>query len=206
MSNPITPPAPLDPNSLQGQLLIAMPSLDDPNFDHSVIYVCQHDEDSAMGLVLNHPIRGLDFGRMLDELGIEMTDGERATQKIFNGGPVQNDRGFVLHSLDYCLKDITLRLTRDGEPAPVSGLGLTATRDILVDLSKGEGPQDAVIALGYAGWTAGQLEEEIRQNVWLIAPADKAIIFTNTPERMWEKALSSLGISQEHLSTQSGTA
>jgi putative transcriptional regulator len=201
-----TPPPSSDPNSLQGHLLIAMPGLDDPNFDHSVIYICQHDDASAMGLVLNHPIQGLDFGRMMDELGIEGVDTDRTRQKIFNGGPVQNDRGFVLHSLDYCLEDITLSLTGSEDINEATGLGLTATRDILVDLSNGKGPRDALIALGYAGWTAGQLEAEIRQNTWLIAPADKAIIFARDPARMWEMAISSLGIAPEHLSGQSGSA
>lgn len=205
MNTPL-PPLSSDPNSLQGNLLIAMPGLDDPNFDHSVIYICQHDEGSAMGLVLNHPIEGLDFGRMMDELGIEASDSHRVRQKIFNGGPVQNDRGFVLHTLDYCLKDVTLPLAKEPQTTDDAGLGLTATRDILVDLSEGKGPRDALIALGYAGWTAGQLEAEIRQNTWLVAPANQAIIFARDPARMWEMAIASLGISPEHLSIQSGSA
>ena len=203
--------------SYQGRLLIAMPVLQDQSFDHTVIYLCQHDETHAMGLILNQPIEGLDFGRMLRELGIApgLADGDRelSGKTIFRGGPVQNDRGFVLHTLDYHIEDITLNLGPPSDSGPETpampeisdSVGLTATRDILVDLSKGTGPQQSLIALGYAGWGPGQLETELSHNAWLIAPATKDLIFGD-PELMWARALERLGVQPGHLSIVAGTA
>jgi len=199
--------------SYQGQLLIAMPALNDQPFNHTVIYVCQHDEEHAMGLILNQPINGLTFSKMMKELGIT-GDSPRfsqglASQKIYHGGPVQNDRGFVLHSLDYQIDDITLDLggpfisRPDGEE---QGMGLTASRDILVDLSGGGGPAHSLIALGYAGWGPGQLESELSQNAWLVAPASQELIFGGDPEHLWSRALASMGIEPGHLSGIAGTA
>ncbi len=205
---------PEDHVSFQGSLLIAMPSLQEQTFDHTVIYLCQHDETHAMGLILNQPIEGLDFGRMLRELGISpgLAGGDRqlSGKNIFRGGPVQNDRGFVLHSLDYSIADITLNLgtVPDTGPAaaePGEGVGLTATRDILVDLSKGQGPQHSLIALGYAGWGPGQLENELSHNAWLVAPAAQDLIFGD-PEFLWSRALERLGVQPGHLSSVAGTA
>ena len=199
--------------SYKGSLLIAMPGLSSQPFDHSVIYLCQHDEDHAMGLILNQPISGLNFSRMMKELGIKSADhGITQTlsrKRIYRGGPVQNDRGFVLHSLDYQLDDITLDLGGPFIQRPngeEQGLGLTASRDILVDLSSGAGPARTLIALGYAGWGAGQLENEISQNAWLVAPASQDLIFYNDPEHLWSRALATLGIAPGHLSGFSGTA
>ncbi len=198
--------------SYQGSLLIAMPSLDGDGFAHSVVYVCRHDETHAMGLILNQPITGLDFGIMLKELGIGPGQAEAEArlgrQKIFRGGPVQGDRGFVLHSLDYQLSEATLPLggpfeTHDGEE---EGVGLTASRDILIDLSKGVGPARTLIALGYAGWGPGQLEDEIGQNAWLIAPASQDLLFAGDPGTLWARALAALGIEAGHLSGSVGTA
>ncbi|MBW8880465.1 MAG: YqgE/AlgH family protein [Asticcacaulis sp.] len=195
--------------SYQGQLLIAMPGLSDQPFDHSVVYVCQHDENHAMGLILNQPINGLNFGKMIRELGINGGDHTPSMQKIFRGGPVQNDRGFVLHSLDYQLDNITLELgapfinREDGEE---QGVGLTASRDILVDLSSGAGPARSMIALGYAGWGPGQLENEITQNAWLVAPASQELIFLSEPEQLWSAALGTLGVEPGHLSGAAGRA
>jgi putative transcriptional regulator len=195
--------------SYQGQLLIAMPSLADQPFDHSVIYLCQHDDQHAMGLILNQPISGLNFSKMMKELGIESGNRRLATQKIYRGGPVQNDRGFVLHSLDYQIDDITLDLggpfisRPDGEE---QGVGLTASRDILVDLSGGAGPARSLIALGYAGWGPGQLESELSQNAWLVAPASQELLFGGDPDHLWARALASMGIEPVHLSGFAGTA
>ncbi|MFT4076137.1 MAG: YqgE/AlgH family protein [Asticcacaulis sp.] len=199
--------------SYQGQLLIAMPALNDQPFNHSVIYLCQHDAEHAMGLVLNQPINGLNFSQMMKELGIESHNPifarRLATQKIYRGGPVQNDRGFVLHTLDYQLSDVTLDLggpfisRPDGEE---QGVGLTASRDILVDLSGGTGPARSLIALGYAGWGPGQLEAEISQNAWLVAPASQELLFGGDPEHLWSRALASMGIDAGHLSGTAGTA
>ncbi len=207
--------APEDHVSFQGNLLIAMPLLTDESFDHTVIYLCQHDETHAMGLILNQPIDGLDFGRMLHELGISpgLAGGDLSlsAQKIFRGGPVQNDRGFVLHSLDYQLEDITLNLgppyftTPEMPLEPSDTVGLTATRDILVDLSKGTGPQHSLIALGYAGWGPGQLESELSHNAWLVAPATQDLIFGD-PDLLWARALEKLGVQPGHLSSAAGTA
>ena len=210
-------PSSEDHVSYQGSLLIAMPVLQEQSFDHTVIYLCQHDETHAMGLILNQPIEGLDFGRMLRELGISpgvsVGDRQLSGKTIYRGGPVQNDRGFVLHSLDYSIEDITLNLGPPAEPSldtPVltetaNGVGLTATRDILVDMSKGTGPQHALIALGYAGWGPGQLETELSHNAWLVAPASQDLIF-GAPDRMWARALERLGVQPGHLSSVSGTA
>jgi putative transcriptional regulator len=199
--------------SYQGQLLIAMPALNDQPFNHTVIYMCQHDEDHAMGLILNQPITGLSFNRMMKELGIESGNPRHtqglAMQKIYHGGPVQNDRGFVLHSLDYQIDDITLDLggpfisRPDGEE---QGVGLTASRDILVDLSGGAGPARSLIALGYAGWGPGQLESELSQNAWLVAPASQELIFGGDPEHLWARALAGMGIEPGHLSGTAGRA
>ena len=195
--------------SYQGHLLIAMPSLAGEPFEHSVIYLCQHDEDHAMGLILNQPINGLSFARMMKELGINNGNRSLDSQKILRGGPVQNDRGFVLHSLDYKLSDATLPL---GEPfiqlpdGQAQGVGLTASRDILVDLSSGAGPQHAIIALGYAGWGSGQLETELGANAWLVAPASQDLLFGGDAEHMWMRALASLGVDPAHLSGTAGTA
>jgi putative transcriptional regulator len=198
--------ASLPPPSLKGQLLIAMPGLKDPHFDHSVIYLCQHDSESAMGLVLNHPLKGLSFFEMLDELGIE-SGPKRKSVSLHHGGPVRSDQGFVLHSLDYSLDDSTLPLIPpDEDPGFANGLGLTASRDILVDMAQGKGPASALITLGYAGWNAGQIEAEIRDNAWLIAPANAALVFHCKPADMWHEALSTLGVSANHLSGDSGHA
>lgn len=195
--------------SYQGSLLIAMPGLGDASFSHSVIYLCRHDPLHGMGIILNQPISGLDFRVMLRELNIPEGHAGRnpalAQQKIFRGGPVQMDRGFVLHSLDYQLEDATLPLVppvgEDGDP-----IGLTASRDILVALSQGRGPQHSLIALGYAGWGPGQLEAELTQNAWIVAPATHDLLFGGDTDHLWHRALSSLGIDAAHLSGTAGNA
>jgi putative transcriptional regulator len=196
-------------DSYQGRLLIAMPGLSAPPFDHSVIYLCQHDAEHAMGLILNQPIRGLRLERILKELGLKNEEKAVGGVQVFNGGPVQSDRGFVLHSLDYQLNDITVDLggpsirTRNGAKR---GLGLTISRDILLDMAGGAGPEHALIALGYAGWGPGQLEDEIAQNAWLVAPASQALIFMDDPEQLWTAAVTSLGVTPGHLSGAAGNA
>ncbi|EGF89870.1 hypothetical protein ABI_42930 [Asticcacaulis biprosthecium C19] len=195
--------------SLQGQFLIAMPGLSGEPFEHSVVYVCQHDENHAMGLILNQPINGLNFGKMIRELGIDSGDRAPSLQKIFRGGPVQNDRGFVLHSLDYQIDNITVELGgpfQEGQDGEETGMGLTASRDILVDLSSGSGPARSVIALGYAGWGPGQLENELSANAWLVAPASQELIFLSEPEQLWSAALATLGVEPGHLSGVAGRA
>ena len=198
--------------SFQGSLLIAMPGLTEAPFAHSVIYVCRHDEVHGMGLVLNQPIEGLDFGVMLRELNIPsgQTSGDRvlARRKVFHGGPVQNDRGFVLHSLDYRLHDATLPIAPygTGDDSIEDGVGLTASRDILADMARGSGPRHAIIALGYAGWGPGQLENELAQNAWIVAPASYDLLFRNGYDNLWARALASLGVEAGHLSGVAGRA
>lgn len=192
--------------SLQGTLLIAMPSLHDHNFDHSVVLVCQHDDSHALGLVLNQPMERINFKRLVEDLDIPLDVDQSAQNRIgktqiFRGGPVETERGFVLHSLDYQNRAGTLRFS-----GATDGFGLTATRDILVDIANEKGPSQSLIALGYAGWGAGQLEQELSQNAWLTAPADPQLVFTQDRSNLWQKALSSLGIRPEHLSGQTGTA
>lgn len=198
--------------SFQGSLLIAMPGLTEAPFAHSVVYMCRHDELHGMGLVLNQPIEGLDFGVMLQELNIPAgpaaQDRTVSRRKIFRGGPVQNDRGFVLHSLDYRLHDATLPIAPygTGDDSIDEGVGLTASRDILSDMARGAGPQHAIIALGYAGWGPGQLENELAQNAWIVAPASYDLLFRNGYDNLWVRALGSLGIEAGHLSGAAGRA
>jgi putative transcriptional regulator len=195
---------------LMGKLLIAMPSLKAPDFDHSVIYICQHDKDGAMGLIVNHPIKGLNLGQMLGEMGISLQEGAKASQGVFHGGPLQSDRGFVLHSLDYYLEDITLPLSVFSEDEIEiqipKGLGLTASRDILIDIAAHKGPDKSLISLGYAGWGSGQLENEIRDNCWLVVASHSELIFAPNPAHIWCDALKTLGISPAHLSPDAGQA
>ena len=186
-----------------------MPATGDASFAHSVIYLCRHDPLHGMGIILNQPISGLDFRVMLRELNIPEGGALRnpvlAGQNIFRGGPVQMDRGFVLHSLDFQIEDATLPLTppagEDGDP-----VGLTASRDILVALSQGQGPRHSLIALGYAGWGPGQLEAELAQNAWIVAPATHDLLFGGDSENLWNRAMASLGVDPAHLSGTAGTA
>lgn len=192
--------------SLAGKLLIAMPSLNDPNFDHAVVLVCRHDEQHALGLVLNQPMERVNFKRLVDDLDIDLESehdpkGQLANSLIYRGGPVETERGFVLHSLDYALSDGTLKVN-----AAKGEFGLTATRDILVDMAKARGPEKAIVTLGYSGWSAGQLEQELTQNAWLIAPASPELVFCRDTQKLWSKALQSIGIRSENLSGLTGTA
>lgn len=208
MSRPESPALNETHASYQGSLIIAMPGLSDPSFAHAVIYLCRHDSEHAMGLILNQPINGLDFSVMLRELGIPagvtLGNAVLSNQKIYRGGPVQGDRGFVLHSLDYRLHEATLDLSALAEDG--DGVGLTASRDILVDLSKGEGPAQTLIVLGYAGWGPGQLESEMAHNAWIVAPATHELLFGGDPDHLWNRALASLGIEPGHLSGTAGNA
>lgn len=181
---------------LTGKLLIAMPGMGDPRFEHSVIFVCAHSDDGAMGLIINKPAREVAFSEILGQLDIEATDRIRALPVHF-GGPVEMARGFVLHSLDYTSSLQTLE---------VAGFGMTATLDILEDIAKGEGPAQSVMALGYAGWGPGQLEAEISQNGWLTCDASADVVFALPDADKWTAALSSLGIDPLTLSSTAGRA
>ena len=163
---------------LAGQLLIAMPQLSDPNFARAVVYVCAHTADGAMGLVINRALDGVSFPELLDQLGIPAGPGAEQI-RIYFGGPVEAGRGFVLHSTDY-VHESTLMVDK--------GVALTATVDVLRAISSGTGPHAALLALGYAGWNAGQLDAEILDNSWLTLAAEPDLLFGGDPDGKWERA------------------
>ncbi len=181
---------------LVGQLLVAMPGMPDPRFAKSVIYICAHNDDGAMGLVINQPLIDLTFPDLLDQLNLKQTD-PGAQISIQFGGPVEQGRGFVLHSPDY-LHESTLVV--DGEVA------LTGTVDILQAIADGSGPRARILALGYAGWGPGQLDHEILENGWLTVEADPGLVFETGLEQKWEGALTKLGIDLSLLSEEAGHA
>ena len=188
---------PVDSRHLDGKLLIAMPSMGDPRFARSVIFMCAHSDEGAMGLIVNKPAPDLDFADLLEQLDMKVTDDSRQI-RVHIGGPVEHGRGFVLHSPDYAGSDSTLRVDDD--------FGMTATLDILEDISQGRGPRDCLLALGYAGWGPGQLEGEIQANGWLTCEASHDLVFSRSDAEKWEAALASLGISPSFLSAEGGTA
>lgn len=181
---------------LGGQLLIAMPSMQDPRFAHSVICLCTHSRDGAMGIVLNQKVDGLTFDTLLNQLKIEPVPPARRIRLLL-GGPVDAGRGFVLHSADWFAEG-SLRVTED--------VALTASVDILKALAEGNGPRQGLLALGYAGWAPGQLEDEIHRNSWLSVPADEALIFADDLDRTWHKALAKLKVDPLLLSGTAGHA
>ncbi len=191
---------------LEGQFLIAMPAIGDPRFERTVIYMCAHTDEGAMGLIINKPMEDLQLGDLLYRLGLlppEETNSihlphELYRQPVFTGGPVEPGRGFVLHTLDYVLPEGTLEV--DG------AVGLTASLDILHDLVQGRGPEKLMLALGYAGWAPGQLEAELAQNAWLTCPADMDIMFALPPEERYAAALMKIGIDPGSLSSAAGHA
>lgn len=182
---------------LAGKLLIAMPGMGDPRFERAVIYVCAHSEEAAMGLIVNKPAPDLNFGQLLDQLGIEQGSGTRHLGIHF-GGPVENTRGFVLHSSDYSGQGATLLVDED--------FGMTATLDILQAMAVGDGPERSILALGYAGWGPGQLESEIMSNGWLTCDATKELVFSTGDQMKWEGALRSIGVDPLSLSATAGRA
>jgi len=189
---------------LDGQLLIAMPVMSDPRFARSVIYLCAHSEDGAMGLIINQRASHISFPDLLERLGIETAENEdgvsddAGTVSIHVGGPVETGRGFVLHSADYFVDDSTLPIE--------DGVCLTATIDILKAIAAGSGPNRAILALGYAGWSPGQLESEIQANGWLNCPADPDLIFDTNLEAKYTRALAKIGIDPSHLVSDAGHA
>lgn len=182
--------------SLTNHFLIAMPQLEDPNFFHSVTYICQHDEEGAMGVIINQPI-DMNLGDVFDHLNLKSDDEDLQHQPIYFGGPVQEDRGFVLHSPSK---------NWQGSLFISDQIALTTSGDILKDIAAGQGPKASLIALGYAGWGAGQLEEEMADNAWLSVPADADIIFATPSEQRWKKAAELLGVNLQLLSDDIGHA
>ncbi|WP_281301396.1 MULTISPECIES: YqgE/AlgH family protein [unclassified Iodidimonas] len=183
-------------NYLQGQLLLAMPGMADTRFERAVIYLCSHSDEGAMGLVINDDMPGLSFAELLDQLDIE-TQGTVADIPIIAGGPVETGRGFVLHSTDF-IQESTLVVSET--------IALTATVDILKAMAEGTGPRHHILALGYAGWSPGQLELEIQNNGWMICPADEELIFKTEIEDMWPRAMQMIGVDVSMLSSFSGHA
>ena len=181
---------------LTGQLLIAMPNMRDPRFTRTVIYVCAHNADGAMGLVVNRLVGSVTFPDLLKQLGID-TDATTREIRVHFGGPVESGRGFVLHSGEYH-HDSTLQVAEQ--------MALTATIDILQDMAKGRGPRRSLLALGYAGWGAGQLEAEIQSNGWLNVAADEQLVFDENLDNKWERAIAKLGVDPALLSSDAGHA
>lgn len=186
--------------NLQGQLLVAMPSLEDPFFQRSVAYVCEHNEEGAMGLVLNQPIENLNLAKLLSkvqDLHRDNLSATQLTQPVFAGGPVNQERGFVLHTAQ---PGWASSLSVEGD------LMVTTSKDILQILGTDLEPSKYLVTLGYAGWDAGQLEQEIADNSWLIVPADAELIFDVAPSDLWEASGRKLGIDIAQISPEAGHA
>lgn len=182
--------------ALTNHFLIAMPGLRDPNFSRTVTYLCEHSEQGAMGIVINRPME-IRLGEVLAQLEIESNDRAVLDAPVYLGGPVQPERGFVLHSGDHCF-DSTLAITPE--------ISVTTSRDVLEAIAAGRGPEHRLIALGYAGWGGGQLEEEMGANAWLSGPADQTIIFHMPAEARWLAAAQLLGVDLNLLSGEAGHA
>ena len=189
---------------LDGQMLIAMPSMGDERFARSVIYVCAHSTEGAMGIIVNQPAANVSFSDLLVQLEVIPQNEiiELPTRaggvKVLKGGPVDTQRGFVLHSSDFFIENSTLSIDE--------GICLTATLDILKAIARGKGPHNAILALGYAGWAPGQLENEIQHNGWLHCSADSELIFGPDTGAKYERALKKIGIDLGMLSTEAGHA
>jgi putative transcriptional regulator len=183
-------------DSLAGQLLVAMPQMEDHRFVRSVIYLCAHNREGAMGLVLNKLVGTLTLPELLESLSIPAT-GLQGIPPVHFGGPVESGRGFVLHSADY---------SEENSLTVGDNLALTATLDILRAIGRGEGPRKSLLALGYAGWGPGQLDGELQKNGWLHVPADEAILFDVELDSKWQRALAKLGVDLSMLSSESGHA
>jgi putative transcriptional regulator len=192
------------PGYLDGQILVAMPTIRDDRFSRTVIYLCAHSSEGAMGIVINQPAPHIDFGDLLVQLDV-IPDNKlielplRAGEvKVLKGGPVETGRGFVLHSADFFIENSTLPID--------NGICLTATLDILKAIARGQGPESAMLALGYAGWAPGQLEIEIHANGWLNCDADPELVFSTRAELKYESALRKIGIDPAKLSSEAGHA
>jgi putative transcriptional regulator len=181
---------------LQGKLLIALPGMPDPRFERSVILMCAHTDDGAMGLIVNKPVEGVPIRQLLDKLSIPVT-ANRLDTPVLYGGPVETERGLILHSNEFSTGQST-RVTDD--------VSLTGTLDVLHAIAAGRGPQKAMFALGYAGWSEGQIEDEIRGNGWVHTDMDTGILFDLPPEAKWSAALKKLGINISGLTAHAGRA
>ena len=188
---------------LDGQMLIAMPAMMDERFARSLIYVCAHSSEGAMGIVVNHPAPNIDFSDLLVKLDVIPAADvirlpSRAVVRVMRGGPVETERGFVLHSADFFIENSTLPIDE--------GVCLTATLDILKAIARGNGPASAILALGYAGWSPGQLENELQHNGWLHCSAAPELIFGTDVGAKYDRAMQKIGIRPGMLSSDVGHA
>ncbi len=183
--------------TLQNHFLIAMPAMGDPNFNGTVTYLCKHSEEGALGIIINRPL-DIQVAEVFQQLSFDVVDDEQAEQPVLGGGPVQPGMGFVLHQSEAGYES-TLEITG-------ADIKVTVSKDILSAMAQGQGPQPALVALGYAGWEAGQLESELAANAWLSTPADPAIVFGTPFTDRWAAAAALLGVDISQLSTYSGNA
>lgn len=188
-------------NSLAGKFLLAMPGMGDPRFHKAVVLVCAHDDNGAMGLVINNTLPGIGMAALLKQLNI-VADNPAAEDSaldipVMNGGPVENARGFILHSSEFRQAD-TIRISED--------ISVTGTIDALRAVAAGNGPKEMIFILGYSGWTAGQLDQEIQDNAWLVFDADPAVIFDTRAEQKWDAVIRKMGIDPAMLSSNMGRA
>lgn len=186
----------MDHFDLTDHFLIAMPTLADPNFSRTVTYICVHNEEGAMGIVINRPL-DLALGEVLTQMDLDSDDPAITARLVYQGGPVHTDRGFVLHRPATSWNS-TIAITPE--------IGVSTSRDILEAIASGAGPSDSLVALGYAGWGAGQLEQEMAENAWLSGPADLEILFQTPAERRWEYAARVIGVDLAALSHDIGHA
>jgi putative transcriptional regulator len=187
-----------DPEHLSGRMLIAMPGIGDPRFERALIFVCAHTDEHAMGIAVNRPLEGLTVPDLLGKLGVKSSI-ELPPQLVMAGGPVERERGFVLHTPDYVSPDSTMAVSET--------VGLTATREVLEAMGDGlRRPRQSLLALGYSGWGPGQLEKEIRENVWLTCDPDEDLVFGEDYDAKWNRALAKLGVEAGMLSAQAGRA
>jgi len=184
-------------NSFKNHLLIAMPNLIDPNFFHGVTFVCQHNSEGALGLVINHPMQ-MTLGDILEQMDLVAADDKIAGIPIFSGGPVQQERGFVLHHTCDDLWDSSIAIS--------DTLSLTTSRDILKAIAEGKGPKKFLITLGYAGWGEDQLETEIKSNAWLSTQYDEGVVFDTPISMRWSAAANKMGLDINLLTSQAGHA
>ena len=187
-----------EPNApfLTGKVLVASPGMLDPRFFEAVIFLCSHTSDGAMGIMVNKPAMNLNFNQLLQRLGISVNISDNQ-KEIYVGGPVEIERGFVLHSSDYEIPDLTIK---------INDYSFTVSVEILKDIMAGKGPKNSILALGYAGWGPGQLETEIMEDGWLVAEPDQELIFSEKYMEKWNLGINKLGIKLSKLSTFSGRA
>lgn len=186
----------MENTNLTGHFLIAMPAMSDPYFAKSLTYICEHNDHGALGIVVNRPI-DMTLSSLFEQIGVSLEDNSLGSTSMYFGGPVQTDRGFVLHQPQGAWNS-TL--------AVGNNIGLTTSKDILESIARGEGPIDFIVTLGYAGWSAGQLELELSQNAWLNVPAESAVIFDRPWDQRLQAALTMLGVDLASLSEEAGHA